>query len=87
MIPLEVVLLVAFTLTPLIDPEQKVVPDEVEEQLYPAWETEVIPINPTNEILVANNSLSGFIVKKAITFFISSRNFNVIPKAKSINRH
>jgi len=35
-VPLEVVLLVALTLTPLIDPEQKVVPDEVEEQLYPA---------------------------------------------------
>ena len=64
MIPLEVVLLVAFTLTPLIDPEQKVVPDEVEEQLYPAWETEVIPTNPTNEILVARNSLIGFILKK-----------------------
>ena len=63
-VPLEVVLLVAFTLTPLIDPEQKVVPDEVEEQVYQAWETEVIPINPTNEILVANNSLIGFIVKK-----------------------
>ena len=70
MIPLEVVLLVAFTLTPLIDPEQKVVPDEVEEQLYPAWETVVIPINPTNEILVANSSLISFIVENYQLHFL-----------------